>query len=158
MTRAFAGIGSNVGDRLAFLRAAVAALGDEVVACSPVYETDPVGPEQPDFLNAVVELDTASQPRELLDRFKRIEAAVGRMPGGERWGPREIDIDLLVYGDVRIDEPDLRVPHVALIQRAFVLVPLADLAPDLELPGAGVVSALLARVDTSGVRATDHLL
>jgi 2-amino-4-hydroxy-6-hydroxymethyldihydropteridine diphosphokinase len=157
LTRAFAGIGSNVGDRLSFLRAAVAELGDEVVHCSPVYETDPVGPEQPDFLNAVVELETSREPRELLGWFKRIESIVGRTPG-ERWGPREIDIDLLTYGGTRIDEHDLRVPHVALIQRAFVLVPLADLAPDLDVPGAGRVSELLERLDRSGVRPTNHLI
>jgi 2-amino-4-hydroxy-6-hydroxymethyldihydropteridine diphosphokinase len=153
LTRVFAGIGSNVGDRIAFLRAAVDELGGEVVAVSPVYETEPVGPDQPDFLNAVVELETEREPRELLEAFKRIEHTIGRSPG-ERWGPREIDIDLLTYGDSRLDEPDLRIPHLGLVRRAFVLVPLADLAPDLDVPGAGTVAQLLERLDTSGVRPT----
>jgi 2-amino-4-hydroxy-6-hydroxymethyldihydropteridine diphosphokinase len=139
------------------MRAAVAELGEQVVRRSPVYETDPVGPQQPDFLNAVVELETGLEPRELLAEFQRIERSVGRTPG-ERWGPREIDIDLLLYGDVRIDEQDLRVPHVGLIQRAFVLVPLADIAPAAEVPGIGSVASLLERVDASGVRLTDLLL
>jgi 2-amino-4-hydroxy-6-hydroxymethyldihydropteridine diphosphokinase len=159
--RAFAGLGSNVGDRLAHLRGAVEALrsayGVEVVACSPVYETDPIGPQQPDFLNAVVELETDLEPRELLRVFQAAEASVGRTPT-QKWGPREIDIDLLLYGQARIDEPDLRVPHLQLVKRAFVLVPLAQVAPDAEVPGAGSVVSLAERVDASGVRPTDHLL
>jgi 2-amino-4-hydroxy-6-hydroxymethyldihydropteridine diphosphokinase len=154
--RAFAGIGSNVGDRLEYLRSAVARLPG-VVRTSRVYETDPVGPEQPDFLNAVVELETDLAPRELLDVFKRVERELGRTPT-ERWGPREIDIDLLLYGDERIDEPDLRVPHMQLVKRAFVLVPLAEIAPDVVVPGAGAVRELREKADASGVRETDHLL
>jgi 2-amino-4-hydroxy-6-hydroxymethyldihydropteridine diphosphokinase len=159
--RIFAGLGSNVGDRIGHLRAAVVALretdGIDVAACSPVYETDPVGPEQDDFLNAVVELETSLDPRELLAAFKQVERTAGRTPG-ERWGPREIDVDLLLYGEERIDEPDLRIPHLQLVSRAFVLVPLADLAPDVEVPGVGSVAALAGRVDASGVRQTDLLL
>ncbi len=159
MHRAFAGLGSNVGNRHAFLRAAVAALREvaDVVGISAVYETDPVGPEQPDFLNAVVELRTTLEPRELLTAFKQVERDVGRTPS-QAWGPREIDIDLLLYGDERIDEPDLRVPHLQLVKRAFVLVPLCDIAPDVEVPGVGSVASLRERVDATGVRATGLLL
>lgn len=157
MIRAFAGLGSNVGDRLANLEQAVATLASteqiEVVAVSRIYETDPIGPPQPDYLNAVVELRTTLSPRDLLEAVQRAEARVGRTPA-ERWGPREIDIDLLIYGDERIDDPGLRIPHLGLVRRAFVLVPLHDLAPDLDVPGAGPVSDLLARVDRAGVRPT----
>lgn len=128
--RAFLALGSNLGDRLAFLQAAVDALPD-VVAVSRVYETDPVGPPgQGPYLNAVVELDTALSPRELLDWCRRLEEGAGRVRG-ERWGPRTLDVDVLLVGDERVDEPDLVVPHPRLWERAFVLVPLADVAPDL---------------------------
>lgn len=159
--RIFAGLGSNVGDRIAFLSAAVAALGAyeglDVVRTSPVYETTAVGPAQPDFLNAVAELDSVLLPQALLQVFKQVERDVGRSPS-DPWGPREIDIDLLLYGSERIDEPDLRVPHLQLVKRAFVLVPLADIAPDVEVPGVGTVAALRERTDDAGVRRTDHLL
>ena len=129
--RAFLGLGANLGDRRATLRAAVAALGD-VVAVSPVYETDPVGgpPGQPAYLNLVVELDTDRSPRELLEEARRLEAAAGRVRE-ERWGPRTLDVDVLLVGDLVVDEPDLVVPHPGMAERAFVLVPLADLAPEL---------------------------
>lgn len=131
--RAFLGLGSNLGDRWAALRGAVAALPD-VVAVSPVYETDPVGgpPGQPPYLNAVVELDTSLSPRALLDLAHRLEAAAGRErePGGERNRPRTLDVDVLLVGDEVVDEPDLVVPHPRMGERRFVLQPLADLAPD----------------------------
>jgi len=129
--RAFLGLGANLGDRRATLRAAVAALGD-VVAVSPVYETDPVGgpPGQPAYLNLVVELDTDRSPRELLEEARRLEATAGRVRE-ERWGPRTLDVDVLLVGDLVVDEPDLVVPHPRMAERAFVLVPLADLAPEL---------------------------
>jgi 2-amino-4-hydroxy-6-hydroxymethyldihydropteridine diphosphokinase len=143
------------------LQNAVDALASEVdvnvVGVSSVYETDPVGPPQPDFLNAVIELETELSPAELLRRFKAIESRLGRV-GRERWGPREIDIDLLLYGDERIDEPDLRVPHIGLIERAFVLVPLVEIAPDLDVSGAGPVSALLERLGDEGVTPTGDRL
>ena len=153
--RVFVGLGSNVGDRLGSLRAAVSALraceGVEVVATSSVYETDPVGPEQPDFLNAVVELSTEVAAEELLRRFRTIESDLGRVPR-ERWGPREIDLDLLLYGDRRIETDDLVVPHPQLAARAFVLVPLEELAPAYEIPAVGDTSSLLARLGRDGVR------
>ena len=137
MTRAFLALGSNLGDRLAHLRAAVAGLPD-VVAVSPVYETDPGGgPEdQAAYLNAVVELDTELSPRELLELGQRREATARRVRG-ERWGPRTLDVDVLLVGDLVVDEPDLQVPHPRMWNRDFVLVPLRDLAPDLvpEPPG-----------------------
>jgi 2-amino-4-hydroxy-6-hydroxymethyldihydropteridine diphosphokinase len=153
--RAYVGLGSNVGDRLGHLRAAVAALrahdGIDVVATSGVYETDPVGPPQSDFLNAVVELATDLAAEELLRVFKQIETDLGRVPR-ERWGPREIDLDLLVHGDRRLESDDLVVPHPRIAARAFVLVPLEELAPALEIPGVGDASSLLARLGREGVR------
>jgi 2-amino-4-hydroxy-6-hydroxymethyldihydropteridine diphosphokinase len=130
LTRAFLALGSNLGDRLAHLRTAVAGLPD-VVAVSPVYETDPVGgPEQGAYLNAVVELDTDLSPRELLELGQRLEAEAERVRI-ERWGPRTLDVDVLLVGDLVVDEPDLQVPHPLMWKRDFVLVPLRDLAPDL---------------------------
>jgi 2-amino-4-hydroxy-6-hydroxymethyldihydropteridine diphosphokinase len=131
MSRALLGLGSNLGDRRAYLREAVAALPD-VVAVSPVYETDPVGgPEdQGPYLNVVVELDTDLSPRQLLELGQRLETAAHRVRA-ERWGPRTLDVDVLLVGDEQVDDPDLVVPHPRMWERAFVLVPLADLAPDL---------------------------
>jgi 2-amino-4-hydroxy-6-hydroxymethyldihydropteridine diphosphokinase len=142
--RAFIGLGSNLGDRRAHLQAAVAALPD-VAAVSPVYETAPVGgPGQGRYLNCVVELATDRSPHELLAVALAIETAAGRVRA-ERWGPRPIDVDILLMGELELDAPDLVVPHPRLWDRAFVLVPLHDLAPDLVAP------ATLARVDLSGV-------
>lgn len=142
--RAYFGIGSNLGDRVAHLQFGVDGLAAEVgrvLALSPVYETEPVGgPEQPDFLNAVVVIETALPARDLLALAKSLEAAAGREPPvpGTRWGPRPLDIDILMVGDERIDEADLVVPHPRIHQRAFVLAPLADVAPELVVaPTAG---------------------
>ena len=131
MTRAFLGLGSNLGDRWQHLRDAVEALPD-VVAVSPVYETDPVGGPggQDPYLNLVVELDTELSPRQLLEVAQRLEETARRVRK-ERWGPRTLDVDVLLVGDLSVDEPDLVVPHPRMWERAFVLVPLADLAPDL---------------------------
>lgn len=131
--RAFLALGSNLGERESLLRRAVAAMPD-LVAVSPVYETDPVGgPEQGAYLNAVVELDTDRSPRELLDLCALLEADADRVRV-ERWGPRTLDVDVLLVGDLTVDEPDLQVPHPRMWQRRFVLAPLADLAPDLVSP------------------------
>ena len=129
--RAFLGLGSNLGHRRRQLRQAVAALPD-VVAVSPVYETEPVGgpSDQGPYLNIVVELDTELSPRQLLDLARRLEDAAGRQRA-ERWGPRTLDVDVLLVGDLTVDEPDLVVPHPRMWQRRFVLAPLADLAPEL---------------------------
>ncbi|MCU1485282.1 MAG: 2-amino-4-hydroxy-6-hydroxymethyldihydropteridine diphosphokinase [Actinomycetia bacterium] len=133
--RAFLALGSNLGEREALLRRAVASIPG-LVAVSPVYETDPVGgPEQGAFLNCVVELDTDRSPRELLELCRELEAEAERVRI-ERWGPRTLDVDVLLVGDLTVDEPDLEVPHPRMWQRRFVLAPLADLAPDLVSPDA----------------------
>jgi len=138
VTRAYLGLGSNLGDRLANLEEAVRRLdaaGARVLRSSRVYETDPVGgPEQPDYLNAVVEVETELSARDLLDACLDVERQMGRVRT-ERWGPRRIDIDLLTYGRRQIDEPGLTVPHPRMHERAFVLVPLLELDPDPPLPG-----------------------
>jgi 2-amino-4-hydroxy-6-hydroxymethyldihydropteridine diphosphokinase len=129
--RAFLGLGSNAGERRAALRRAVSSLPD-VVAVSPVYETEPVGgpPGQRPYLNLVVELATERTPRELLELGAGLEAAAGRVRA-ERWGPRPLDVDVLLVGDQKIEEPDLVVPHPRMWERRFVVAPLADLAPEL---------------------------
>jgi 2-amino-4-hydroxy-6-hydroxymethyldihydropteridine diphosphokinase len=130
VTRAFLALGSNLGDREAHLAGALRAL-DGIVAVSPVYETAPVGgPEQDDYLNVVVELDTDRSARELLADCARLEAAAGRVRE-ERWGPRTLDVDIVWIDGVTVDEPDLQVPHPRMGERRFVLAPLRDLAPDL---------------------------
>ena len=144
LRHAYFGLGSNLGDREDHLQFAVdglAAQAGRVVAISPVYETEPVGgPPQPEYLNAVVAIETGLSPRELLRLAKSLEEAAGREPPvpGQRWGPRPLDIDVLMVGDERVDEPDLVVPHPRIHQRAFVLAPLADVAPELVVaPTAG---------------------
>jgi 2-amino-4-hydroxy-6-hydroxymethyldihydropteridine diphosphokinase len=148
--RAFLGLGSNLGDRRAYLRAAVERLPD-VVAVSPLYETDPVGgpPGQGAYLNCVVELRTSRTPRELLAAAQAAEAAAGRVRV-ERWGPRTLDVDVLLVGDEKCEEADLVVPHPRMWGRGFVLVPLGDLAPELVL---GHLTSDLAR----GIRAAGNL-
>jgi 2-amino-4-hydroxy-6-hydroxymethyldihydropteridine diphosphokinase len=143
--RAFIGLGSNLGDRLVNLQEAVGRLsqtdGVEVGRISRVYETAPVGPPQPDYLNAVAEVRTVLSARHLLEACLRIEAELGRTRA-ERWGPRLIDLDLLDYGRMRIDEPGLVVPHPRMHERAFVLVPLLELDPDPFLPDGLEVGGL----------------
>jgi 2-amino-4-hydroxy-6-hydroxymethyldihydropteridine diphosphokinase len=134
LRRAFIGLGSNLGDRRAHLRAAVdqLAAAEDVAAVSPLYETEPVGgPEgQQNYFNLVVELHTADSPRTLLERCRALEAAAHRVRA-ERWGPRTLDADVLWVEGELVDEPDLTVPHPRMWDRRFVLAPLADLAPDL---------------------------
>jgi 2-amino-4-hydroxy-6-hydroxymethyldihydropteridine diphosphokinase len=148
--RAFLGLGSNLGDRRAYLRAAVERLPD-IVAVSPLYETDPIGgpPGQGAYLNGVVELLTSRTPRELLAAAQAAEAAAGRVRV-ERWGPRTLDVDVLLVGDDTVEEDDLVVPHPRMWGRGFVLVPLGDLAPELVL---GHLTSDLAR----GIRAAGNL-
>ena len=133
-TTAYLGLGSNLGDRLANLQRAVELLaaqrGLKVVRSSRVYVTDPVGgPPQPDYLNAVVEVDTALSPHELLDACMEIERHLGRVRD-ERWGPRIIDVDVLTYDEEEIDDPDLTLPHPRMHERGFVLLPLIELGAD----------------------------
>jgi 2-amino-4-hydroxy-6-hydroxymethyldihydropteridine diphosphokinase len=130
VTRAFLGAGSNLGDRAAHLRGAVGAMPD-VVAVSPVYETDPVGgPDQGAYLNLVVELDTQLDARALLEVCRALERAAERVRE-VRWGPRTLDVDVLWVDGEIVDEPDLQVPHPRMWERRFVLAPLAELAPDI---------------------------
>ncbi|MFO7571328.1 MAG: 2-amino-4-hydroxy-6-hydroxymethyldihydropteridine diphosphokinase [Gaiellaceae bacterium] len=151
MARAYIGLGANLGDRAATLECAVellgAADGIDVGAVSTLRETDPVGVvDQPAFLNGAVSVETTMSPRALLDELLRIERDLGRVRDGTRWGPRIVDLDLLLYGDEIVDEPGLRVPHPRLHERSFALEPLAELDPDLRIPGRGRVSALLTRL------------
>ena len=150
--RAYVGLGANLGDREAALRRALELLAlrpdVEVVAVSSFRETEPVGYlDQPRFLNAAAGLETALPPRELLETLLAVERDLGRVRDGPRFGPRTIDLDLLVYGDLRVDEPGLAVPHPRLHERRFVLEPLVEIAPGLVVPGLGPVEALLAELD-----------
>jgi 2-amino-4-hydroxy-6-hydroxymethyldihydropteridine diphosphokinase len=147
MPRSFVGLGSNLGDRERNLLEAVGRLGEiGLVRVSAFRDTDPLGVvDQPNFLNAVAELSSDLSPRELLDRLLEIELELGRdRTKAERWGPRTIDLDLLLYGDEVIDEPGLTLPHPRLAQRRFVLEPLHELAPDLVLPDGRSIKDLLA--------------
>ncbi len=152
MTRAYIGLGANVGPREETLRRAVELLaaedGIEVIAVSNLRETDPVGVvDQPRFLNGAVAVETTLLPRELLDVLLRTERTLGRVRDETRWGPRTVDLDLLVYADEVVDEPGLRVPHPHLQERRFALEPLAELDPGLVIPGAGRVSDVLSALD-----------
>jgi 2-amino-4-hydroxy-6-hydroxymethyldihydropteridine diphosphokinase len=146
----FLGLGSNLGDRRAHLAAAVAELpahGVEVRRSSSVYETEPVGLvlDQPEFLNACLQVDTEHAPEALLDACKEVERVVGRAAGGTRHGPRVIDVDVLLLGALEYVSPRLRLPHAEVCSRRFVLVPLLELEPELALPdGASLKDALAA--------------
>jgi 2-amino-4-hydroxy-6-hydroxymethyldihydropteridine diphosphokinase len=128
-TKAYLALGSNLGERLDSLREAVrlldAAEGVDVVRSSRIYETDPVGPPQPAYLNAVIEVETSRSPRELLQACRAVEDALGRVRT-ERWGPRTIDVDILTFDERTVDEPDLQIPHPRMHERGFVLVPWAS--------------------------------
>ncbi len=143
------GLGSNLGDRRAHLQAAVDALGQHgvrVLRSSHTYDTEPVGLilDQPEFLNACVEIETEQGPEELLDSCKAVEGEVGRAAGGPRHGPRVIDVDLLLLGGLEYSSPRLRLPHEQVSTRRFVLVPLLELEPDLRLPGGEPLADSLA--------------
>ncbi|MBN6050845.1 2-amino-4-hydroxy-6-hydroxymethyldihydropteridine diphosphokinase [Nonomuraea sp. RK-328] len=155
-------LGSNLGRRFDTLQGAVDTLFDapgmEFVAASPVYETDPVGgpPGQRPYLNAIVIAETSLPPRTLLERAQSVENAFGR-ERLERWGPRTLDVDLVIVGDTVCDDPDLTLPHPRAHERAFVLVPWWRADPEAELPGHGPVVDVLASVDQRGVRLRDDL-
>ena len=158
MTAAYVALGSNLGDSRRYLSEAIEAMahlpGTTVAARSRLYRTPPWGMlDQPEFLNAAVQLDTGLSADALLDALLAIERAAGRRRDGERWGPRTLDLDLLHMDGVRLDDPRLTLPHPRIAERAFVLLPLADLAPALELPGQGRVAELLAALDHSGCEA-----
>ncbi len=160
---AFIGLGSNLQDprrQVAEAMVALAAMpGSTLVARSRCYRTAPVGPPgQPDYVNAVAALRTALTPAALLAALHAIEIAQGRHRDGTRWGPRILDLDILTYGEERIDAPGLTIPHPEMARRAFVLIPLADVAPpDLAVPGVGLLADLLARCDPAGVEPIDGL-
>jgi 2-amino-4-hydroxy-6-hydroxymethyldihydropteridine diphosphokinase len=153
---AYLALGSNLGDRLATLQRAVDLLGAHpgiaVRRSSRVYETEPVGPPQPGYLNAVIEVRTDLGPRELLQACLDVEAELGRVRG-ERWGPRTLDVDVLTYEDRRMAEPDLVLPHPRMHERAFVLVPLLELDPVPVLPDGRSIGELRAPPDAGlGIR------
>jgi 2-amino-4-hydroxy-6-hydroxymethyldihydropteridine diphosphokinase len=154
-TDVFVGLGSNVGERLVNLQQATDLLGSElgvrIVASSQVWETQPVGgPPQPDFLNAVLRIETTLSPEALLDACGRVEDALGRVRD-VRWGPRTIDVDILLFGEQTVDLPRLQVPHPRMLERAFVLLPLLELDPDAATP-EGIRLADVHIDEQSGVR------
>ena len=144
-TKAYLALGSNLGDRLEHLSQAVRLLdatgGVDVLRSSRIYETDPLGPPQPAYLNAVIEVETTKSPRELLEACRAVEDALGRVRT-ERWGPRTIDVDVLTFDAQTVDEPDLQIPHPRMHERGFVLVPLGELDDDPMLPGGRTLSSL----------------
>lgn len=154
--RAFIGVGSNLGDRWLSLGFAARALRESgaaaVVRASSVWDTEPLGPPQPRYLNAALEVETVLTPRALLALLQRIEGMAHRRRAGVRWAARTLDLDLLLYGDRVIREPGLVVPHAGIAARPFVLAPLAELAPSLVVPGLDrSVAALLAAAPPSGI-------
>jgi 2-amino-4-hydroxy-6-hydroxymethyldihydropteridine diphosphokinase len=160
--RGYLGLGSNEGDRLSNLRAARAALvrrGIRVIAASSVYETAPQGEvlEQPDFLNACLRIETDLDPEELLDACKAVERELGRAPEGPRHGPRPVDVDLLLLGDLVWRSERLTLPHADLTRRRFVLEPLLELDPKLTLPDGAPLSAAMERLADQRVQPVGHL-
>lgn len=156
MTRVYLAIGSNLASPLEQVNAALAALADipesQLVAVSDFYRTPPLGPQdQPDYLNAAVALETALAPETLLDHTQRIELQQGRERKAHRWGPRTLDLDIMLFGEMQIATPRLTVPHYDMKNRAFMLLPLAQIAPDLRFPDGDKLSDLLANLDPSGI-------
>ena len=160
MHRCYIGLGSNQANPASQLRQALAALAalpaSQLIACSRLYQSAPMGPpDQPDFINAVACVDTALTPLQLLDQLQAIEQRQGRERKGERWGPRSLDLDLLLYADQTIDLPRLQVPHYGLAQRDFVLRPLAELAPSLTLPDGRTIAGLLQQCPSHNLQPLD---
>ncbi len=160
MTIAYVGLGSNLAEPRKQIETALRALSGlprtALRARSRLYATEPWGrTDQPPFVNAVAELDTQLSARALLDALLAVERQAGRERNGERWGPRILDLDVLLYGDARIHEPALHVPHPRLHERAFALLPLAEIAPGIDVPGVGRVADLLARIDAGTCRALE---
>ena len=154
MRTAFIGLGSNLVDPLEQLQSALRAIASmratRVVCHSHFYRTPPWGKsDQPEFINAVAEIETGLSARDLLHELLAIEVRAGRKRNGERWGPRVLDLDILLYGQELIDEPALHVPHPHMRDRAFVIVPLAEIAPHLDIPGFGRIDDMLGHVDAS---------
>ncbi len=156
MIRAYIAIGSNLGDPVTQAQNAIAALKQipeiQVVAESSLYSSTPMGPQdQPDYINAVVAIDTTLAPLALLDQTQAIELEHGRVRKAERWGPRTLDLDIILYGDLVHDCERLTVPHYGMKVREFVLYPLAEIAPDLILPDQTVLQTLLSQVDRNSL-------
>jgi 2-amino-4-hydroxy-6-hydroxymethyldihydropteridine diphosphokinase len=156
VTTAYLALGANLGDRLATLQRAVELLAERdgiaVVRSSQVYETDPVGPPQPNYLNAVIEIETTLEPRDVLAAANAVEDELGRVRE-ERWGPRTVDVDVLTYDEREVHEPDLEIPHPRMHERAFVVVPLGELTADPMLPGGRRLASLdLPPAEVLGVR------
>ena len=154
--RCYIGLGANLVEPVAQLQAAVTALGQlpetRLVQVSRFYSSKPMGPQdQPDYVNAVAALDTRLTPLALLHALQQIELAHGRQRKAERWGPRTLDLDILLFGMQQIDHPELTVPHYGMQLREFVLYPLAELAPDLILPDGVTLQSLLQRVPLNGL-------
>lgn len=159
--RCFIGLGSNLAAPRKQLGEAVSALGKipctQLQAVSSLYSSPPLGPsDQPDYLNAVAMLDTALEAEALLDHLQHIEQAQGRVRKAERWGPRSLDLDILLFGNQVITTPRLTVPHYDMHRRAFVLYPLAELAPELQMPDGTLLGELLDRCPRSGLQRLDH--
>lgn len=156
MTQVFIALGSNLNQPLAQVEAALNAIKQipqtHLVTCSPFYRTKPLGPQdQPDYLNAVVELDTQLSAGSLLDATQAIELNQGRERKEHRWGPRTLDLDILLFGNQIINTPRLTVPHYDMHNRGFMLYPLADIAPDLIFPDGSTLASLLSRVPADGL-------
>jgi len=156
VTRVYIAIGSNLASPLEQVHAALAALAEipdsQIVAVSPFYRTPPLGPQdQPDYLNAAVALDTDLAPETLLDHTQRIELQQGRERKAHRWGPRTLDLDIMLFGDRQIATPRLTVPHYDMKNRAFMLLPLVHIAPDVCFPDGVKVADILANLDPSGI-------
>lgn len=159
---AYVGLGANLGDPAAQLRAALEAIAaleaTQILATSRFYRSAPMGPpDQPDYCNAVCQVQTALEPRDLLDALIGIERFAGRIRGGARWGPRRLDLDLLHVEGVTMDVPGLHLPHPGIAARNFVLVPLAELAPALRIPGLEPIGTLARSVGMDGLSAWDAI-
>lgn len=159
MSRAYVGLGANLGDRAATLARALELLAEEprieILAVSSFRETDPVGVlDQPLFLNAAAAIETPLEPRELLTTLLEVERQLGRTREGPRYGPRTVDLDLLLIEGITLDEPGLTLPHPRLHERVFALEPLAELDPSIVVPGRGTVEHLLGELETEATRIT----
>ena len=156
MKRVYLGLGSNLAQPAEQLQAALDALAElpdsQLIAVSSLYASKPLGPaDQPDYVNAVAALDTALEPLQLLDRLQQIELQQGRQRKAERWGPRTLDLDILLFGQELIDLPRLQVPHYHMQERPFVLYPLAEIAPELQLPDGRDLPTLLQNCPFQGL-------
>ena len=154
----YVGLGSNLDAPATQIERAIAAIRRlpevRVIAESPRYRSPPMGPkDQPDYINAALSLLTTRSARELLSELQAIELAQGRSRSGQRWGPRTIDLDLLIYSNEQIDSAELALPHPGIAERNFVLLPLRDVAPHLQIPGLGSVDRLAERLESQGASA-----